>query len=436
MESLQIEGGKRLSGTVYVSGSKNASLPILAATLLVGEPCTVHSVPVLSDTTLMCNLLSLLGCSVVREGGKVTLSVKDSTPFEAPYELVSRMRASICVLGPLLAARGRAKVALPGGCAIGNRPVDLHLKGLAALGAEIEIKQGYIEARSKRLKGARMELEGAFGSSVLATANVMMAATLAEGTTVICSAAREPEIQDLAIFLNSCGAKISGAGTSTIEIEGVRRLHSSSYRVIPDRIEAGTFLLAGALTNSKITVKGALLHHLSSLIEKMEISGIAFEKEPDTLTVLPRSVPIKPVTITTAPYPGFPTDLQAQMMAFLSLADGVSIITEGGFPERFAHIAELNRMGANITKQGASAKVTGVKKLCGAPVSATDLRASAALVLAALASEGVTTISNIEHIDRGYERIEEKFNSLGASIKRIGAATSYETLQKRLTDVA
>jgi len=419
MEALLIEGGKRLKGLINVAGSKNASLPILAATILVGEPCTIHSVPVLSDTSLMYELLKRLGCEVKQENGAVSVSIRSTNEYEAPYELVSKMRASICVLGPLLVARGRAKVALPGGCAIGNRPVDLHLKGLEALGARIEIKHGFIEASAPKLVGAEIHLAGNFGSSVLATANVMMAATLAEGTTVIRQAACEPEIQDLANFLNSCGAKISGIGGSVIKIIGVKKLHSATYKVIPDRIEAGTFLIAGAITNSRITVKGAVCEHLESLLKKLEDCGVCIERDGDSLTTVPNGSKTKPVTVTTEPYPGFPTDLQAQMMALLALADGVSVITEKVFPERFMHIAELNRMGADIRKEGPSAIVTGVKKLYGAPVSGTDLRASAALVLAALAADGVTIVNNIEHIDRGYEKIEQRLSSLGASIKRI-----------------
>lgn len=431
MGSFVVKGGASLRGTVSISGSKNAALPILAATLLVGEPCRIRNVPFLLDVDTMCELLSVLGCEVKREGDDLKVAVEDERQYEAPYEVVSRMRASICVLGPLIASRKKARVALPGGCAIGNRPVDLHIKGLKALGAKIEIKHGYIEARANRLKGAEFSLRGPFGSSVLATANVMMAATLAEGTTVIHNAACEPEIQDLARFLNFCGARISHIGEPVLRIDGVKKLHSTTYTIIPDRIEAATFLLAGAITNSKITVKGVVPEHLSSPISRLKDCGVVLRRRKDSLTVLPYKTLLKPLDITTSPYPGFPTDLQAQMMALLSIADGISIITEGVFIERFMHIAELNRMGANIRKEGASAIVVGVRRLYGAPVSATDLRASAALLLAALVAEGETTINNIEHIDRGYERIEDKLRLLGVGIRRI---TTYKNNDENSPD--
>jgi len=419
MDRFVIEGNATLKGTVRVSGSKNAALPILASTLLVGDTCTIKNVPSLLDVETMSSLLGTLGCRVVRKGSDVEVTVEDETPNEAPYEIVSKMRASICVLGPLLASRGRAKVALPGGCAIGNRPVDLHIAGLRALGAKIELRYGYIEARAGRLKGTEVSLRGPFGSSVLATANVMMAATLAEGRTVIHNAACEPEVQDLAHFLNACGAKISNIGEPVLRIDGVRRLRPTTYTIIPDRIETGTFLLAGAITNSKITVRNTVPEHLTSLLNCLRASGLTIRRRKDALTVYPSDTPPRPFDVTTAPYPGFPTDLQAQLMALACIADGLSVITEGVFPERFMHIAELNRMGANIRKEGSSAIIVGVRRLYGAPVSATDLRASAALLIAALSAEGRTTINNVEHIDRGYESIEGKFQSLGARIRRI-----------------
>jgi UDP-N-acetylglucosamine 1-carboxyvinyltransferase len=330
---------------------------------------------------------------------------------------VRKMRASVCVLGPLLARRGHARVSLPGGCVFGVRPIDLHLKGLKALGARIRIDHGYIDARAEKLRGTTIYLGGAFGSTVLGTANVMMAATLAEGTTVIECAACEPEVADLAGFLNAMGAKIRGAGTPRVEIEGVAELHGVEYKVIPDRIEAGTFLIAAAMTGGDVVVEGAYPEHLSAVIDVLQQMGAQFSCENHTMRVR-AEVPCTPIDVTTLPYPGFPTDLQAQMMAYLATANGMSVITEKIYPDRFIHIAELVRMGAKIRKEGPSAIISGVKKLSGAPVMASDLRASASLILAGLVATGITEVHRIYHLDRGYERIEERLAALGAMVRR------------------
>jgi UDP-N-acetylglucosamine 1-carboxyvinyltransferase len=418
MDKFIIQGPTRLAGTVDVSGSKNAALPILAGALLCEGDTTLRAVPNLADVRAMLELLGDLGVRTDKQSdGSLKLAVADESHSLAEYDRVRKMRASICVLGPMLAKRGYARVAMPGGCAIGARPVNLHLRGLRALGANIELDGGDIIATAERLKGAEIFLGGPFGSTVLGTANVMMAATLAEGTTMIESAACEPEIQDLADFLNACGAKISGAGTPRITIEGVSSLAGTEHKVIADRIEAGTFILAAVATGGSVTVKGARPDHLMVLLDLLREIGANVSPCDGGIAVAPVER-LTPTDVTTQPYPGFPTDLQAQLMTLLCLADGNSAITEKVFPDRFMHLAELLRMGADIRKEGPTVIVTGVKGLTGAPVMASDLRASAALVMAGLVAEGTTEIHRVYHIDRGYEHIEKKFNALGANIKR------------------
>lgn len=419
MDVFHIDGPVRLSGTVTVNGSKNAALPIMAAAILAPGKTVLKSVPHLSDISVCVELLGELGCKINRaDNGDMAI---DSTVIDNPvgeYEIVRKMRASICILGPLLARCGRAEVSMPGGCAIGDRPVNLHVCGLEALGAKIHLKNGYIIAEAPNgLRGADIFLGGPFGSTVLGTANVLMAATMARGRTVIESAACEPEIADLANCLNKMGAKISGIGSPRLTIEGVSDLNGVEYKVIADRIEAGTFMAAAAITSSEIRIKNCRLDDMMAVVHKLRGIGVTVEPNGDGCTVAATG-PVKTADITTQPYPGFPTDLQAQFMALLSLADGNSVIIEKIFPDRYMHVAELNRMAANLRKEGPTVIVAGVKKLIAAPVMASDLRASAALVLAAMAAEGTTTISRVYHIDRGYERIEERLNPLGAKITR------------------
>ncbi len=418
MEKLFLEHSGPLRGTVSVSGAKNAVLPILAACLLTDEPSTIEGVPDVTDVATMAQILLRLGAAVTRAGDQITIAPGRAAEVVAPYELVSRMRASICVLGPLLAKRGKAKVSLPGGCVIGPRPVDLHLKGLQALGASITIEHGYIVADGSAMRGARVHLSGAFGSSVLATGNVMMAAALTPGTTTIEHAACEPEVVDLATMLGTMGARIGGQGSSVIRIEGVRRLHGARHRIIPDRIEAGTWMIATAMLGGDLTIEGARTEHAGALTDKLVEAGVQVEKLNGGLRVR-ATPPLRAVDVTTLPFPGFPTDLQAQMMALMAISQGVSVLTEKVYPERFMHIAELNRMGAHITREGASAIIKGVKRLSGAPVVAPDLRASAALVLAGLAAEQETELSGLEHLDRGYAGFEDKLRHLGAHIHRV-----------------
>ncbi|MBM3249047.1 MAG: UDP-N-acetylglucosamine 1-carboxyvinyltransferase [Candidatus Omnitrophica bacterium] len=417
MEKLVIFGGRPLNGEVRVSGAKNAVLPILAATLLTDEPCVIKNAPYLRDTNTMLRILRSLGKNAEFSNDKIVVTTKESGKFIADYKLVSTMRASFCVLGPLLGKLKKATVSYPGGCVIGVRPVDLHLKGIEALGAEVKIESGYVNAIAKNLKGNHIYLGGEFGSSVLATDNVMMAATLAKGRTIIEAAACEPEVTDLANFLVKMGAKIKGQGSPRIEIEGVKQLHGAEYSIIPDRIEAGTFMIAAAITKGQLTIKGVVWEHLLALIDKMEQAGIKIKKIDGKLIINGKRR-IKPVNATTLPYPGFPTDLQAQFMALMAVTPGASIISEKIYPDRFMHIAELNRMGANIKREGPHAIVQGVKYLSGAPLMASDLRASAALVLAGLVARGKTEISRIYHLDRGYENLEIKLNRLGAKIHR------------------
>ena len=418
METLLIEHSGPLVGSVRVSGAKNAVLPMMAACLLTDEPSVIEQVPLVTDLIMMLHILRRLGVTARLTADQLTISPGGYTSTEAPYELVNRMRASICVLGPLLAKHGRAQVAMPGGCVIGPRPIDLHLKGLQALGASIAVEHGYLVATSQRLRGAKVHLSGAFGSSVLATANVMMAATLAQGTTIIEHAACEPEVVDLANGLIAMGARIDGQGTSVIRVEGVERLRGLRYRIIPDRIEAGTWMIAAAMLGGDLTIEGARAEHLGAVIDKLSEAAVQIDKLNGSLRVR-TTQPVQAVDVTTLPFPGFPTDLQAQMMALMAVSRGVSLLTEKVYPERFMHVAEFNRMGAQITREGASAVIKGVERLSGAPVVASDLRASAALILAGLKAEQQTELDGVEHLDRGYQGLEDKFTRLGAHIQRV-----------------
>lgn len=419
MDKVLVAGGVPLSGSVEVRGAKNAALPILFSTILTDRPCIIRNVPFLRDVDSSLRILRELGKSAERrDHGSIEVVHEDSEPHTAPYDHVRKMRASVCVLGPLLARRGKARVSLPGGCVFGVRPIDLHLKGLRALGAKIEIQHGYIEARARRLRGTTVYLGGPFGSSVLGTANVLMAATLAEGRTVIEAAACEPEIADLAEFLVKMGARVRGIGTPRLIVDGVSELDGAEHDIIPDRIEAGTLLLAGAITRGDVTVRGARIDHLAAVLDVLHQAGLYLTAESEAIRVYTNGG-FRPVDVTTLPYPGFPTDLQAQVLAVLSLADGISIVTEKVYPDRFIHIAELARMGANIRKEGPSAIAVGVRSLSGAPVMASDLRASACLLLAGLVAKGTTEVHRIYHLDRGYERIELRLRSLGAKIERV-----------------
>jgi UDP-N-acetylglucosamine 1-carboxyvinyltransferase len=418
VDKLVISGKKRLSGSVSVSGAKNATLPIMAACLLTEEKCVIKNIPDLSDIKTMASLLQALGAKVEFTNRSMMIEAGDNMNIEAPYEIVSQMRASYYVLGPLLARFGLAKVALPGGCAIGPRPVDLHLKGMEHLGAQINIEHGYIVASAKKLSGAEMTLAGIKGPSVGATANVMMAATKAKGKTVISGAACEPEIIDLANFLNAMGAKIEGAGTPVIQIQGVKELAGCEYAPIPDRIEAGTLAIAAAITCGEIEITDLRPDHMTSVTEILLTMGCSVNAQANSLRIGLKENP-KPTEIVTAPYPGFPTDLQAQFMALLTLSRGTSVVTENIFEARFLHALELNRMGAKISIKGNSAVIEGVENLTGAQVMASDLRASAALVLAGLAAEGETEVSRIYHLDRGYENLAGKLADLGAAIQRV-----------------
>ncbi len=417
MDKILVHGGHTLNGSVRISGSKNSALPILAATLLTREPCVIYNVPDLSDIHYMLQILSHLGAHVERASGTVRIQA-EKIKTEAPYEIVRKMRASVCVLGPLLGREKEAVVSLPGGCVIGDRPIDLHLKGFEALGAVSRIEHGNVRIFAGELRGASMNLRGKQGPTVLGTDNVMMAAVLAEGTTIIESAAAEPEVVDLANFLNKMGAKIEGAGTRRIVIEGVKELHGAEHSVIPDRIEAGTYLVAGAIMGGDVTLRRVEPTHLGSVIEVVRESGYIVETTSDTIRIKGNSSP-KPLTLTTEPYPGFPTDMQAQMCALLCATSGISVISETIFPQRFMHVSELKRMGADIALNGHTAIIKGVPMLSGAPVMASDLRASAALVLAGLRAEGITEVNRVYHIDRGYESIDEKLNALGAKIERV-----------------
>ncbi|HMC27390.1 MAG TPA: UDP-N-acetylglucosamine 1-carboxyvinyltransferase [Verrucomicrobiae bacterium] len=417
MDSLLIKGGVPLHGDVKISGAKNAVLPIMASTLLTDQSCVIRRVPDLSDVQFMAKILSSLGAKVEVDGDTVTVRASKLRPV-GNYELIRKMRGSICILGPLLGRQRQAKVSLPGGCVIGTRPIDLHLKGMRDLGATITIDSGYVHAEAPNLRGADIFLGGRAGPTVLGTANVMMAAVLADGVTTIESAACEPEVVDLAAFLTKMGAKISGAGSPTVTITGVKELHGAEHEVIPDRIEAATFAIAAAATDGEVTINGSRPDHLGAVLDKLREAGAKIDRTKKNLTVR-RNGQLQPVDITTMPYSGFPTDAQAQMMVLMALTPGLSIITERIFESRFMHVSELARLGAEISIEGPSAIVKGGRKLSGAPVMASDLRASAALVIAGLAASGSTQVNRIYHLDRGYEKIDDKLRKLGARVKRV-----------------
>ncbi len=415
MKTIVIQGGIKLKGEVVISGAKNAALPIITAGLLCEGGHTIANVPHLADVTTLGKILQNMGITFVRQGHDILLDSSGLTNPEAPYDLVRTMRASVLVLGPLVARMGKARVSLPGGCAIGARPINLHLMGLAKLGAAVEIEHGYVVAKAKRLHGAHVYFDTV---TVTGTENILMAAVLAKGETMIENAAREPEVIDLANALMQMGAKIEGAGTDIIRVQGVDSLVPMSYTVMPDRIETGTFVIAAAITGGSLTIKNCLPGHLDAVLSKVAETGAEIRTDDGTIRVNGQCR-IMPVDIKTLEYPGFPTDMQAQFMSLMALAEGTSVINENIFENRFTHVAELRRMGANIQTEGRSAIVKGVPKLSAAPVMATDLRASASLILAGLAAEGQTVVSRIYHLDRGYEHIEEKLSVLGADIKRV-----------------
>lgn len=414
MDKIVIQGGRPLRGKIRISGSKNAALPLMAASLLTADVCTFGNLPDLADIRTMAQLLQAMGVEVKMGSGRVKLSAKKISHTEASYDLVRTMRASVLVLGPLLARCGRARVSLPGGCAIGARPIDRHLKALEQMGAQIKLEQGYVEAEAAKLQGAVIHFEDV---TVTGTENIMMAATLARGTTILHNAAREPEVSDLAVALNAMGACIQGYGSDTITITGVDALHGCDHQVMADRIEAGTFLVAAALTAGDIVVQGIESEIVAALLHKLAEVGARISVADHGIRLQGSKI-IKSVDVATEPYPGFATDFQAQFMTLMALGDGVSIVTENIFENRYMHVAELKRMGADIKMDGNMAVVKGVPKLLGAPVMATDLRASASLVLAGLVAEGITEIHRVYHIDRGYEHIEQKFRKLGAKVKR------------------
>jgi len=426
MDKIRIRGGKQLNGVIRIGGAKNAALPLMAACLLTDEPLVLSNVPHLADITTMANLLGQHGAQVSLEGhddasghaGRVmSLTARDIVSTTAPYNLVRRMRASVLVLGPLVAREGEATVSLPGGCAIGTRPVDIHLEGLEALGAEIEVESGYIRASAPNgLRGARYAFPKV---SVGATENLLLAACLATGETILENAAREPEITDLAECLIAMGAKITGLGSATLVIEGVERLHGARHEIMPDRIEAGTYAIAVAIAGGEVELAGAKMSHIDSAMAQLRRTGTIVEDRPGGIFISRSDSDLEAVDVGTDPYPGFPTDLQAQFLALMTVANGASVITETIFENRFMHVPELHRMGANITLQGRSALIRGVENLAGAPVMASDLRASASLVIAGLAAEGVTEVRRIYHLDRGYERLEEKLRLVGADIERV-----------------
>jgi UDP-N-acetylglucosamine 1-carboxyvinyltransferase len=417
LDKLIIKGGNRLEGEIRISGAKNAVLPIMAATLLADTPVTIRNIPHLHDVTTTMELLGRMGVHLtVDEKMDIVVDSRSINSLYAPYELVRTMRSSILVLGPMLSRFGRADVSLPGGCAIGSRPVNLHIKGLKAMGADIEVENGYIKARAERLQGARLVMDVV---TVTGTENLMMAATLADGTTLIENAAREPEVTDLANCLNAMGAKVSGAGTDMIEIEGVERLAGTEYKVLPDRIETGSYLVAAAITGGRVKVKDTSPDTMDAVLQTLREAGADITVGDDWIELDMHGQRPQAVNVHTAPYPAFPTDMQAQFTALNAVAEGSGIITETVFENRFMHVQEMQRMGANIQLEGNTAICTGVERLAGAPVMATDLRASASLVLAGLVADGETVIDRIYHIDRGYERIEEKLAMLGADIRRV-----------------
>lgn len=414
MDKLVITGGKPLVGRVRVSGAKNATLPLMCATLLTAGRNRLYNAPDLRDVRTMSRLLATLGAKVDQKGDELTIESGTAQGKEAPYELVKTMRASVLCLGPLVARHGRARVSLPGGCAIGARPIDQHLKGLDAMGCKLDISGGYVEATAKRLKGADISFDLV---TVTGTENLMMAACLAKGTTILRNAAREPEVVDLANALNAAGARIEGAGTATVTIRGKDSLSPLDHRVMPDRIEAGTYMVAAAITRGELTIAEAPLEHLTAVVGKLKEAGVRFQPTPKGVIVSSRRAP-KPVTVITGPYPGFPTDMQAQLMALMCLSTGSAVIQETIFENRFMHVAELRRLGGDVEITGSTAVVKGKRKLSGAQVMATDLRASACLVLAALAAGGETHISRVYHLDRGYERIDQKLTAAGAKVRR------------------
>lgn len=434
MEKIIVRGGRKLNGTVKVEGAKNAVLPVIAASLLASEgKSTIYDVPMLSDVFTINEVLRYLGADVQFEGNQVEIDASGELLTEAPFEYVRKMRASVLVMGPLLARKGRARVALPGGCAIGSRPIDQHLKGFEAMGATIKVGNGFIDAEVEgRLQGAKIYLDF---PSVGATENIMMAAALAKGTTVIENCAKEPEIVDLANFINKMGGNVRGAGTGTIRIEGADRLHAAQHAIIPDRIEAGTFMVAAAITGGNVLVKGAVPEHLTSLIAKMEEMGITIIEEEDGIRVIAPEQ-LKAVDIKTMPHPGFPTDMQSQMMALLLRANGTSMITETVFENRFMHVEEFRRMNGDVKIEGRSVIINGPVQLQGAEVAATDLRAAAALILAGLAAEGYTQVTELKHLDRGYVRFHEKLKALGADIERVNEDVLSASLEKQaVTDL-
>ena len=417
MEKLRIIGGKRLAGSISCSGAKNAALPMLAATILTDAPVSLKNLPYLQDITTMFELLGSMGADItLNENMDFKISTDKLHDFEARYELVKTMRASILVLGPLVARHGFAKIALPGGCAIGTRPVDFHLSALEQLGAKIELKNGYIEASAKKLIGCEISFPGI---SVTGTENIMMAAVLAQGRTILRNVAKEPEVEDLADFLNSMGARVTGAGSDEIIIDGVKSLHEAAFTIPADRIEAGTYLVAAAITYGDITITNINSNRMNNILDKLKLSGAEITPYENSIRLEMAAHSITPVDISTAPFPGFPTDMQAQFIVLNALSSGSAVVTENVFENRFMHVQELNRMGCDITVKGSNAFVKGVSAITGAPVMATDLRASASLILAGLCAEGETIVDRIYHIDRGYERIEEKLSFLGADITRL-----------------
>ena len=417
MEKLRIIGGKRLAGSISCSGAKNAALPMLAATILTDAPVSFKNLPYLQDITTMFELLGSMGADItLNENMDFKISTDKLHDFEARYELVKTMRASILVLGPLVARHGFAKIALPGGCAIGTRPVDFHLSALEQLGAKIELKNGYIEASAKKLIGCEISFPGI---SVTGTENIMMAAVLAQGRTILRNVAKEPEVEDLADFLNSMGARVTGAGSDEIIIDGVKSLHEAAFTIPADRIEAGTYLVAAAITYGDITITNINSNRMNNILDKLKLSGAEITPYENSIRLEMAAHSITPVDISTAPFPGFPTDMQAQFTVLNALSSGSAVVTENVFENRFMHVQELNRMGCDITVKGSNAFVKGVSAITGAPVMATDLRASASLILAGLCAEGETIVDRIYHIDRGYERIEEKLSFLGADITRL-----------------
>jgi UDP-N-acetylglucosamine 1-carboxyvinyltransferase len=430
MDVMRIDGGHPLSGTVQISGAKNAALPLFAATLLTAEKCRLEGIPDLADIRFMAELIQHLGAKVERpEPGVWEIQAQDISSF-APYELVRKMRASVCLMGPLIGRLGEARVSLPGGCVIGPRPIDIHLKGFARLGCEISMEEGYVNVDGKQRRGTDMFLGGRYGSTVLGTANLLMAAVLTPGRTRIESAACEPEVVDLCRMLVKMGAKIEGIGSHALVVEGQKALTGCTHRVIPDRIEAGTYLLATAMTGGDVTLRGAQFEHLSALVDKMEEANAGtIEIGSDYMRIRSEAGAAKPVDIITHPHPGFPTDLQAQFMALMTVTRGISVVTERIYPHRFMHVPELQRMGADIALEGASAIVKGGVYLSGAPVMASDLRASAALVMAGLAAKGESWVQRIYHLDRGYEQMEVKLSQLGARVERLSEKEMPKSLQ-------